>query len=182
MRTDTIWSDQAQQACYRALLQAMARPATVHALDADERPAWLLVAATLLDGAVTMADPDHLLDGDDLTFLQSAARPEDEAGYIIADGSRPPRFTPTLGTLDQPHLGATVLVVVARIGNGPLTFEAEGPGIAQRHGLALLGLDPHWITLRNQWTARFPLGVDLLLADDARVTALPRTTRIHGGV
>lgn len=182
MRTDTIWNDGTQQVCYRALLQAMARPATVHRLSAGERPAWVLVAATLLDGAVTLADPDHLLSQEDWNFLQVTPAPVEQAAYVLADGSRPPRFTPALGTLDQPHLGATVLLVVACIGSGPLGLEAEGPGIPQHRRLDLLGLDPAWVTARNRWTARFPLGVDLLLADDERVAALPRTTRIEGGV
>lgn len=182
MRVESIWNDTAQQACYRALLQAMARPTTVHHLAAGDRPAWLLVAATLLDGAVTLADPDRLLSADDHAFLQAESAPVEQAGYVLADGSRPPRITPTLGTLDQPHLGATVLVVVARVGDGPLHLEADGPGIPSRGRLALLGLDPAWITARNRWTARFPLGVDLLLADDERVAAIPRTTRVEGGV
>lgn len=182
MRADTIWSDTAQQACYRTLLQAMARPATVHRLAAGDRPAWLLVAATLIDGAVTLADPDRLLSGDDWAFLQAAPADVAEAAYVLADGSRAPHFSPTLGTLDQPHLGATVLVVVAHVGDGPLHLDADGPGIPARRRLDLLGLDPAWITARNRWTAPFPLGVDLLLADDERIAALPRTTRIEGGV
>lgn len=182
MRTDSVWSETAQQTCYRALLQAMARPLTVQAVDGGERPGWLLVAATLLDGSVGMADPDHLVALEDLAFLQASPMPAERAGYLIADGSRAPRFTPTLGTLEQPHLGATVVVVVAGLGRGPGRLTGEGPGIPHQRTLDVLGLDPAWISARNRWTARFPLGVDLLLADDHQVAAIPRTTRIEGGV
>lgn len=185
MRTDTVWSDAAQQTCYRTLLQATARPATVHRLSSGDKPAWMLVAATLLDGAVTLADPDHLLASEYWPFFGAQPVSTEDAAYILADGSRAPAIQPALGTLDQPHLGATVLVVVAGIGDGPLYVECQGPGIPQRRNLHLSGLDPGWISARNQWTRRFPMGVDLLLADDQHVTALPRTTRatqITGGV
>ncbi len=182
MRTDTVWNEGAQQTCYRALLQATARPASVHQLSSGEQPAWMLVAATLLDGAVTLADPDHLLASEHWPFIGAQRGTAETANYILADGSRPPEFHPHLGTLDQPHLGATVLVMVAGLGDGPLVLECQGPGIPQHRDLRVLGLDPAWITLRNQWTRRFPMGVDLLLADDHHVAALPRTTRIVGGV
>ena len=182
MRTDTVWSDAAQQTCYRALLQATARPGTVHHLASGDQPAWMLVASTLLDGAVTLADPDHLLAAEHWPFIGAQSVSAETAQYIIADGSRPPSFQPTLGTLDQPHLGATVLVVVAGLGDGPLKVECHGPGIPDQRDLRLSGLDPGWISARNQWTRRFPMGVDLLLADDQHVAALPRTTRILGGV
>lgn len=185
MRTDTVWSDAAQQTCCRALLQATARPGTVHHLASGDQPAWMLVAATLLDGAVTLADPDHLLAAEHWPFIGAQQVSTETAAYILADGSRAPSFQPALGTLDQPHLGATVLVVVAGLGDGPLHVECQGPGIPHQHNLRLSGLDPGWISARNQWTRRFPMGVDLLLADDQHVAALPRTTRtthITGGV
>lgn len=185
MRTDTVWSDAAQQTCYRALLQATARPASVHRVSSGEQPAWMLVAATLLDGAVTLADPDHLLPAEHFPFIGAQAVSAETANYILADGSRVPAFQPMLGTLDQPHLGATVLVVVAGLGDGPLCLECQGPGIPDQRNLRLSGLDPGWISARTQWTRRFPMGVDLLLADDQHVAALTRTTRttqILGGV
>lgn len=182
MRTDTLWSENAQQTCYRALLQATARPASVRHVSSGEQPAWMLVAATLLDGAVTLADPDHLLAAEHWPFIGAQSVSADTAHYILADGSRPPTFQPTLGTLDQPHLGATVLVVVAGLGDGPLHVHCQGPGIPNQRNLRLSGLDPGWISARNGWTRRFPMGVDLLLADDQHVAALPRTTRIEGGI
>ena len=133
--------------------------------------------ATLLDGAVTLADPDHLLAAEHWPFLGAPSVSVDTANYIIADGRRPPVFQPMLGTLDQPHLGATVLVVVAALGEGPLHVHCEGPGIPDQRDLCVSGLDPDWIRARNQWTRRFPMGVDLVLVDDHQVAALPRTTR-----
>jgi len=182
MRTDTVWSETSQQTCYRALLQAVARPATIQRLEPGDQPAWMLVAATLLDGAVTLADPDHLLATEHWPFIGATKVEPTEAAYIIADGSRPPHFTPQLGTLEQPHLGATILVVVAGLGDGPLCLDARGPGIASTQPLSVLGLDPGWISARNGWARRFPRGVDLLLADHLNVAALPRTTRLEGGV
>ncbi len=182
MHAETVWCESTQQTCYRVLLQATARPASVHALAAGDAPAWLLVAATLLDGAVTLADPDHLVAADQWPFLAAHPVAAETASYILADGCRAPAYQPQLGTLEQPHLGATVLVVVAALGAGPLTLSCQGPGIPRQHELRVHGLDPAWIGLRNHWTRRFPTGVDLLLVDDHQVAALPRTTRISGGV
>jgi len=60
----------------------------------------------------------------------------------------------------------------------PLTL--TGPGIAAQAGLSPSGLAPAWLDARARWCADFPMGVDLVLADQTRLAVLPRTTKIKG--
>ena len=87
------------------------------------------------------------------------------------------------------HQVAALVWVVGAFALPLAMVRADAAGLVRLRGWAsrvvtpaMPWLDPAWITLRNQWTRRFPMGVDLLLADDHHVAALPRTTRIVGGV
>jgi len=44
--------------------------------------------------------------------------------------------------------------------------------------VACSGLNPAWLSKRQEWNGAFPLGVDMILFDAARIIAIPRTTRI----
>lgn len=179
MKNECIWQADVQQRVFRELVEAFSRPGEVRDLTPwlDGATAQRAVLATLMDGETTLADPHARLGAADWPLLQARRGTAEDARYVVADGRRAPGFEPALGTLESPESGATLLIEVAAVGSGPLALELAGPGIAGRRELRLDGLHPDWLLRRADWTAGFPLGVDLLLADATRIVALPRTTR-----
>jgi alpha-D-ribose 1-methylphosphonate 5-triphosphate synthase subunit PhnH len=175
------------QACFRAVLGAMARPGTLAragaglATPAPLDPATAAVLLTLTD-----ADTPVWLDAD-----CAAARPwlafhcaapeatEPRAAFAVC------RVLPALdrfaaGTDDDPEASATIILQIAALGTGP-RFMLEGPGLAAPAILAADGL-PGDFTAR--WAANhalYPRGIDLILCAGTQLAALPRSVRIREG-
>lgn len=181
MKIEAIWQAETQQVLFREILEAMARPGTVRNLAGHLAGASALrgLLATLMDGATTLADPHGLVHEADRALLQARFDTPERARFVTARGERVPNFNPALGTLASPELGATLLVVVDALDVGSLTLDLAGPGIESARRLGCGGLHPDWIAAREEWNADFPLGVDLILVDGTKLTALPRTTRIN---
>lgn len=179
MTSECIWQADVQQRMFRELVEAFSRPGAVRDLTdwLAGSAAQRAVLATLMDGETTLADPHARLGAADWSLLQARQGTTETARYVVADGRRAPDFQPALGTLESPESGATLLVEVASVGSGPLALELAGPGIDGRRELRLDGLHPGWLLCRADWSAGFPLGVDILLTDATRIVALPRTTR-----
>ena len=170
------WSSPRQQIVFRQLLSAFSFPGRIETL--TEGDALTQTLATLVDREATLADPQNLLN--DLTSQRLQARmtwPE-RAQFIVADGSLSPIFEPNLGTLESPEQGATILLKVAALESldKDTCWQLTGPGIATTQTLGIACLDPAWLVRRQAWNEGFPLGVDLILMDETRVVALPRTT------
>ena len=173
------------QACFRAVLDAMARPGQVHTVAAPHLPpppldrATAAVLLTLVD-----AETPLWLDGaaeaarDWIAFhcgAPLAGAPE--AALALALG--PVRLAGfDAGTDDAPERGATLIVQVAALGRGA-RFRLSGPGLAEPADLAVAGLAAGFAA---EWAvnhALFPRGLDLILCAGDRLAALPRTVRIE---
>lgn len=179
MTTPTWWQPTAQQTAFRAVLDGFARPGTVVPLGDAQAPAPVVLLATLLDESVTLADPHALLSADHRRVIGAPEAPPAQARFVLLDGREPAAaaLQPALGTLASPELGATLVLLVNGLAEGPgLTL--RGPGIADQRALQATGLHPSWLTRRATWVNAFPLGVDLVLAAPRAVAALPRTTRV----
>lgn len=173
-----------RQRVFRRLLDAAARPGTPAELAAelDGAPAWVGVLSVFVDRTVRLADPDGLLDPRSRIFLPAEPAPAEAAGWVLLDGSRPPRpgFTPELGSLEEPERGATLVLVVDALERGR-SLRLAGPGIDGERRVAVAGLAAAWLDARRRWCALFPRGVDLVLADRDRALVLPRSTRVVEG-
>jgi alpha-D-ribose 1-methylphosphonate 5-triphosphate synthase subunit PhnH len=172
------------QSCFRAVLEAMARPGRVQRATAPaEVPPGLSPAAAAV--LLTLVDAD--------TRLRLSAGPEAEAWVrfhcgcrLVEDGADfvldPVARLPDLeaGTEEEPERGATLILEVEALEEG-VGWRLAGPGIRDVHRLrapgAPAGLLADWAASR----ARFPRGVDLILTAGERLAALPRTTRIEEG-
>lgn len=85
-----------------------------------------------------------------------------------------------IGTLEDPHLGATMLVECDDLYSGD-TWTLSGPGIKEKKVIQL-PLNEEWVRKRKLTNEEFPLGFDMLLVDEnANCVALPRTTQIERG-
>lgn len=171
-----FWHPSTQQALFRNLLKAFSYPGeSVWLADSDSAVAIL---ATLVDAETTLADPHQLLSDLTKTRLNAHLTDPERAGYVIVRGDLEPGFAPQLGSLESPETGATVVVVVNSLVDGPC-WQLSGPGIRQSRRIRIGCLDESWLNARNNWCSGFPLGVDLILTDQHHCLALPRTTLIE---
>lgn len=181
---DGGFTDPARDAAhaFRAVMEAMARPATTWTLRGATPPAPLSPAA----GAVVLT----LCDTDTPLFLAGAMDCDAVRGWIAFHTGAPltdrtscafalgawddlaPLEGYPAGTPDYPDRSTTLIV------DGPLPAAARarltGPGIASEVTMTL----PDLAALERN-AARFPLGVDLLFTQEDRVTALPRSTKVE---
>lgn len=167
---------------FRAILEAMARPGTIHTVTAAQPPAPLSVAAgvallTLCDGTT----PLHLAGTagraevrDWVAFHTGAPLvAAEEAAFALGrwEALAPvSRFR--IGQPDYPDRSATLIVEMERLTNhGPAL---TGPGIETATWLNL----PETAAFRAN-RALFPLGFDTIFTCGDRIAALPRSTRVE---
>lgn len=170
------------QACFRAVLNAMAQPGHVHTVAlAPAPPQGLGVAAASV--LLTLADADTPVFLDDagpahwLAFhcgarLASAG----EALLAVVPGDAD-ILAFASGTDDAPEDGATVLLQVAALGTGP-AYTLSGPGLPSPAPFQVDGLPRGFAAAWAVNAARFPRGVDVILCAGDRLAALPRTLQI----
>lgn len=180
------------QAIFRGVLAAMAHPGHVADLPiALEAPAPFAPATA----AVCLA----LLDFETAAWIQPVPGASDAEAYlrfhcgcrlvsepacadfavIFDPGQAPPLDGFACGQPERPHLGSTLIVQVDSLDAGP-EVTLRGPGIADREPFRAAGLPPAFWEQWRRNTARFPLGVDVLLTAGSRLAALPRTVRPEG--
>ena len=163
---------------FRAIMQAMARPGTIHDLSTSAPEGLSPAAATTL---LVLADPTTPVwtrtGRDWLVFHTGAPITEDRSEATFAVGTwddlMPLDDWPT-GTPDYPDRSTTLIVEIPSL-DGPGT-RLTGPGIDDEAHLPL----PDAKALAAN-AALYPLGVDLILTCGTRVAALPRSTRIDLG-
>lgn len=171
------WTASSQQTIFRQLMRAFSYPGRIETLANTGAQALTLTLAALIDRGTSLADPQNLIADLTRQRLQTPLTVAERAHFVVADGARPPAFTPALGSLESPEHGATIVLTVVALGLGA-DCRLEGPGIVGSQSLAVTGLESSWIEQRRSWNAAFPLGVDMILLDDNHAVALPRTTRI----
>ena len=182
----------ASQSVFRAVMDAMARPGSIRrCLSLTVPPAPLSAVA----GAVVLTLCDH----DTPLWLDPALEaspdirawlgfhcgspiariPADAHFALVADAANLIALENfSQGTQEYPDRSTTLILQVASLSGGRgLLF--EGPGIEATASLAPNPLPRHFSEQWRQNNARFPRGVDLILASPEGVACLPRTTRIR---
>ncbi len=167
---------------FRASLEALARPGTLHDLTGATPPAPLSVAAgvlllTLCDGTT----PVHLAGAHDcaavrdwITFHCGSPLVAAEVAVFAVgfwDALQPvTRFA--IGQPDYPDRSATLIVEMAELtAEGP---RLTGPGIKTAAHLSL----PETAAFAAN-RALFPLGFDCFFTAGAQVAGLPRSTKVE---
>lgn len=179
------------QTCFRALMQAVARPGTVQAYrpTLEDAPAPLTamgaaLALTLLDYDTPVWLDAPLADSDAPSYLRFytgapiTRNPLDAAFALIADPSDMislGNFAP--GIPEYPDRSAT-LILLDQTFTQPKDHLLQGPGIKNSIRFSS-GPVPgtFWQDLQEN-NARFPLGVDLIFAGSGQIAAIPRSTTV----
>jgi alpha-D-ribose 1-methylphosphonate 5-triphosphate synthase subunit PhnH len=176
----------AAQACFRRLLDAMARPGTIAVLDPVAAPAPLAPAAGAV--ALTLCDADTRvwLDArldvpgvrDWLRFHTGCRIVTDptEAGFAFAaEPAAAPFDRLDAGTDEFPDRSATLVMQVASLADGT-ALRLEGPGIERAATLRVAGMPRGFVAWRTANRALYPRGVDVVLVAGSALAALPRST------
>lgn len=180
------------QAIFRAVMDAMARPGTIQSAKAETQPPRPLSPAAAAV-ALTLCDNDTPLWLDPaLKHTQAVASwlgfhtgapladtPPDAHFAVVADpASLIALENFAQGTQEYPDRSTTLILQVASLSAGN-TLIFEGPGINGCMTCAPASLPRHFVEQWKQNRARFPRGVDLVLAAPEGIACLPRTTRIR---
>jgi alpha-D-ribose 1-methylphosphonate 5-triphosphate synthase subunit PhnH len=179
------------QAAFRAIMDCMAQPGTIRPLrDVAHPPAPLSAAAALV--VLTLCDHDTpvWLDpalaaseavGEWIAFHTGAPLSSVPAEAHFAFAARPATLVAldnfTAGTQEYPDRSTTLILQVESLDRGSL-LRLEGPGIETSTSLSAAPLPRHFVEQWRQNNARFPRGIDLVLATAGEIACLPRTTRI----
>jgi alpha-D-ribose 1-methylphosphonate 5-triphosphate synthase subunit PhnH len=172
------------QSCFRAVLDAMARPGRIQTVTGITAPAPLCDSAA----AVLLTVADH----ETPIWLDPAAEPArpwigfhtgaailpalDQALFAMAL-SWPDLSALRNGTDEAPETAATLILQVASLQTGH-TFVLTGPGLRAPARLAVTGLPPDFAAIWQRNHALFPRGIDLILCCGDQLTALPRSVSI----
>lgn len=183
------------QQVYRKLLHSMARPGTISSIQPQTAKveyhipcnrATLLSAMALLDAETTF----YVLPQQASGFIEriseyTSARcaPIKEADFIIVLGECSEEEILQamahckIGNLLDPQLSATWIIESKDLSeSGELLL--SGPGIQSAAPLGI-GMPATFWQARNNRVKEYPLGIDLIFADDdSRIACLPRTTSV----
>jgi alpha-D-ribose 1-methylphosphonate 5-triphosphate synthase subunit PhnH len=173
------------QRCFRAVLDAMARPGRVHPIRGVSPPAPLSIAAagvllTLVDHETPLwLDPDLSVVRDWIAFHCGApfAATTDRACFALLRGL-PALTSFHAGTHEEPETAATLIVEVAALGSGA-RYRLSGPGLREPGMLRVDGLPADFAQAWGRNHGQFPRGVDLVLCAGDRLAALPRSVAIE---
>jgi len=184
----------ANQAVFRALMDALARPGTVKPLvPAAAAPSPLTAAAAAVALAMLDYETPVWLDAAlaqdtqvaDWIRLQTGARittePAEAAFAFFADPEHARAFDAfAQGTPEYPDRSATLVLQVEDFGSGD-GLVLSGPGIADARNFSARPLPSDFQARIAANRTLFPRGVDVVLVSPAAVAALPRSVATQRG-
>ena len=174
------------QTCFRAVLDAMARPGRIHTIRGVSAPAPLCHAAaavvlTLADHETPLwLDPDAAACRPWIAFHTGAPAESLSSAMFAMALSLPDLTTLAHGTDETPEAAATIILQLSALGTGS-RFILSGPGLREPTELLADGLPPRFAALWQRNHALFPRGVDLILCAGNHLTALPRGVTVQEG-
>jgi alpha-D-ribose 1-methylphosphonate 5-triphosphate synthase subunit PhnH len=182
------------QATFRGVLDATARPGTITQLRASlAAPKPLATAAAAI--ALTLCDQDTpiwldrpLRSSADVTGwlrFHTGGRIIDEPdfaafAFVSAPREMPPFAQFNLGTSDYPDRSTTIVLQVGDFRAGP-NLVLSGPGIRGERNVRASPLPDDFVVQLAANRRRFPCGIDLLLATETQMMALPRSLHVTRG-
>ncbi|WP_417687531.1 phosphonate C-P lyase system protein PhnH [Roseibium sp.] len=180
------------QKCFRAVMQAMARPGTLQSflpplsqVPAPLTPMAAAIALTLLDYDTPFwLDPALAHSPDAVAFLRFHTgapvvdMPVDAAFALV---STPEKLTNLAnfaqGTPEYPDRSATI-ILMGQSFTGPQGLELSGPGIKSVTRFGTTPVPASFWTQMQANNAQFPRGVDVIFAGKTELAAISRSTSI----
>ncbi|OBJ03291.1 phosphonate C-P lyase system protein PhnH [Mycobacterium sp. 1465703.0] len=177
----------ASQQTFRAVLEALARPAVPMALPSQPLDvlvpviAPVLALADLSTGVCVLENAGDRWADAVATATSAPTWPAEMAKLVAA--IRPVSDDEVRGfargSAQAPEEAALVALSVRDVLGGPRRWTLSGPGIRGTACIAPKGLPTGFVAARADAVAAYPAGIDILLVtDDGRVVGLPRTTTI----
>ena len=169
------------QTCFRAVLDAMARPGRVQTVCGVTAPAPLCDAAaavllTLVDHQTKLwLDPDAEVARSWIAF-HTGAPIGDGAGFGLAL-SLPDLEGFATGTDEMPETSATIILQVESLAVGR-AYTLEGPGLREPTVFEVAGLPSDFASIWQRNHALSPRGIDLILCVGDTLAALPRSVSV----
>lgn len=178
------------QTAFRALMDGMARPATIQTVEAEAAApgglptAMAALALTLFDHDTAILLAPSLETGPFKAWLAfhtgaqtvTARLDADFALFDLASGF-PEVEGFAIGSDEYPDRSTTLIIEIESLTGGHL-LEAKGPGIKGSPQLSPLGLPKDFLEQRAANHLLFPRGIDLVLVSGNTFLCLPRTTRL----
>ncbi|MHB1103796.1 MAG: phosphonate C-P lyase system protein PhnH [Devosia sp.] len=179
---------------FRALMDALANPGTIHQMDLALTPLAPLtvelaaVALTLCDHDSPLWLDQQLIESTSVsawlrfhTGVPLVTDPGAAHFALVTDAANlPPLNRFALGTDQYPDRSTTIALALPDL-RGGVPLNLRGPGIKNAVTMAPVGLPGDFSSQWLENRAQFPRGVDLLLVAAGEVIGLPRTTRISVG-
>jgi len=180
------------QACFRAIMNAMARPGTRQKIEtaglkppAPLTPVAAAIALTLLDYDTPVWLDRPLMASDAVkAFLRFhtgapiVCEPVEAAFALV---SNPVQMIPLAsfnqGSAEYPDRSATVILTGQEFGEAQ-AVTLSGPGIRETETFSVHPVPPVFWDQVAANTKQFPRGIDLIFAGSGEIAALPRSTRI----
>ena len=176
------------QACFRAVLDAMARPGTLHQAGAGLTPpaplgqAAAALLLTLVDGETRLALGAGFEAAAPWIGFHCGTVPDAvaaEAQFVLCD-SLPDLAMLGTGSDEMPESSATLILQLGALGRGR-RFVFSGPGLARPAEFLAEGLPADFAARWAANHALYPRGVDIILCAGTTLAALPRSLRILEG-
>ena len=176
------------QTCFRAVLDGMSRPGSLHEAGAGLTPprpldpATAAVLLTLVDADTPIWLAPNFSNARDWISFHCGAAPVPEIGqaaFVVA-GEMPDLAALNTGSDEGPEEAATLILQVRGLGQGTW-LQLAGPGLAAPATLLVDGLPDGFAAAWAANHALFPRGVDLILCAGNTLAALPRSVRIAEG-
>lgn len=180
------------QACFRTIMNAMARPGTLQPIDADSlkppaplTPVAAAIALTLFDYD-TPVWLDKQLAGSEavkafLRFHTGCPIVGEQVEAAFALAANPAGLIPLAsfnqGSAEYPDRSTTVILSNQEFKGGQ-AVTLRGPGIETTVSFAASPVPPVFWDQVSANNLQFPRGIDLIFAGTNALAALPRSTRI----
>ena len=172
------------QACFRAVLDAMARPGSIHpaghglAAPPPLAPATASVLLTLVDADTTLWLAPEFAPAADWLRFHCGATLVDEIGaasFVLA-AAMPPLTVLATGSDEEPESSTTVILQIPSLDSGR-KLHISGPGLPKPTTFAA-ALPQDFAAAWADSHALYPRGIDLILCAGSRLAALPRSLQI----